>query len=200
MQSCIKLEVGRKDADPSLPFPRPSHSAANPPPRLFPREGDKIQSLQVAKGEGNSCSRDWSVTMAVGTRVTDTWTSTAHGRHQHWDVSRFRVTQTDRQRADVQTEIFVFLLLIYRWWSPRHWGLKSDLTSPWSEHFQLSFEISPADALRGKKKRLFVPCLTILVSLFLCGHLLKIQATSPSTRQKTGQNKFSVMLPQETLV
>lgn len=63
------------------------HSAPpNPPPRLFPREGDKIQSLQGCQGEGNSCSRDWSVTMAVGTRVTDnldfhsTWKTPTLGR------------------------------------------------------------------------------------------------------------------------
>lgn len=84
VQSCIKLEVGRKDVDPSLPLPRPPHCAPNPP-RLFPREGDEIQSLQVAKGKGNSCSRDWSVTMAVGSQtlglpqhMEDTNTGTCH--------------------------------------------------------------------------------------------------------------------------
>lgn len=48
--------------------------------------------------------------MAVGTRVTDTWTSTAHGRHQHWGhVSRFQVTKTDKHRADVETVILLLL-------------------------------------------------------------------------------------------
>lgn len=94
----------------------PSPSRALPTLPLIHHHGfsqgkeTKHNHCRLPGGKGNSCSRGWSVTMAVGTRVTDTWTSTAHGRHQHRDVSRFRVTQTDKKRADVQTEIFVLLL------------------------------------------------------------------------------------------
>lgn len=168
VQSCIKLEVGRKDADPSL-LP-PSRAAPHPPPRLFPRKGNKIQSLQVVRGKGNSCSRDWSVTMAVSTRVTDIWTSTAHGRHQHWDVSRFRVTQTDRQRADVQTEIFVLLLYSTPDGPHNTENYEPDLTSLGSGNLLLSCAISPDDALEKKQSFLFHVWQFLWVSLFLCGH------------------------------
>lgn len=111
VQSCIKLEVGEEGCryltPPFTPFPL---YVTSPQQWHFPRGGDKTQSLQVAKGNKNSCSRDWFVTMAVGTWVTNTWTSTAHGRHQHWrHVSRFQVTKMDKHRADVETHILLLL-------------------------------------------------------------------------------------------
>lgn len=90
-----------------------------------------------------------SQTLGLPQHMEDTNTGTCHA---------FEWLKTDRQRADVQTEIFAFLLLIYRWWTPWHWGTKKwpDLKpfiSLWSENFQLSCEISPADALGKKKKQ-----------------------------------------------
>lgn len=65
--------------------PSPSHSVPNP--QLFPREGDEIQSLQVAKGRGTVAAETglsrWllvlgSQTLGLPQHMEDTNTGTCH--------------------------------------------------------------------------------------------------------------------------
>lgn len=136
---------------PPPPAPFPLHSAPNPPPRLFPREGDKIQSLQVAGGEREQLQQrlvchdgcrhlghrhlDFHSTWKTPTPGRVTLSSDSNGQEESW-CADWNICAAP---------------LLYSWWSLQRWELKPELISLGSENFPLSRAISPSDAL-GKNK------------------------------------------------